>query len=126
VEILKLKILVSAFRKNAAKAPMTTAALNRTVRGTTESGLAILSRGRKLFMKSPNSITKAMLNPAERSTVSKKLSLVIFSNLIIMKPGTKVKYTNPIIGLATGMFRITVMPITNCKNSTVAKKSIDL
>jgi hypothetical protein len=94
---------------------------NVIVRGTSESGLETPSRKRNSFIKSPNSIRKATLNPTEKSIVSDPSSSFNFSNLIMMKPGTNVKNINPVICLAIGMSKITVMNITNCKNSTAIR-----
>ena len=126
MENLKSKILMSAFRKKATTAPKTMMLLNMTIRGTNESGLIMPSKGKRKFIESPKNMRNATLIPTERSTVSNKLTLFVFSKAIIMKPGKKVKYMNPMTCLAMGMFRMTATVIANWKNRTIAKNSLDL
>ena len=62
-----------------------------TNKGANESGFEMPRKELNSFTKSPASIIKAMLNPNDMRTVSRRSSLLIFSSLMIMNPGRKVR-----------------------------------
>jgi hypothetical protein len=65
---------------------------------------------------------KAILNPADRRRLSALLSLLNLKSRRTIIPGTRVRKTNPITCLATGILRNTVMSTASCKIMTNIRK----
>jgi len=60
-------------------------------RGGNESGCTMPKIGYNSFTKRPVNVKKAILSPTEKRMFSSALSLLIFSNLMIMIPGNNEK-----------------------------------
>jgi hypothetical protein len=78
------------FLKQTKTPPINMKIFKPIIKGTNESGCDKPKKTVHSFIKSPMSIKKAMLNPAEKRTVS-SLPSSNLSNLMIMNPGIKVK-----------------------------------
>jgi hypothetical protein len=98
--------------------------LRMIIKGISERGLEKPSRKRASLIKNPEKIRKTTPNPTEKSTVSNLSSSFNLSSLVIMSPGTNVKYTKPITCLAIGMSKITVTNTIICKNNVKIRKFV--
>ncbi|WP_269851761.1 hypothetical protein [Methanosarcina horonobensis] len=88
-----------------------------TIRGISDSGEEIPTKGNKKFISTPKNIKKHKLKPVEYKMTSIKLNLFNLSVSRIKNPGINVRYMKPISCLRTGIFKF------NKSNPTVPRKA---